>query len=691
MASVSPADIRNIVLVGHGGCGKTTLTERLLFASGATTRMGTVEEGNTVSDWTPEEIHHKHSLAASTVHLKHDGKAINLVDTPGLADFLGHAVAAMPAAETVACVVDAAKGVETTTRREMQIAADRRIPRMIIVNKMDHPDADLPSLVETIRSVFGTICVPVNLPKNGGKDVVNVFDHRGDDDAGDDADFSSVHEAHQKIVEQIVEVDENLMGEYLEKGDKIAPEELHRVFEKALEDAHLVPIVFCSAKTGAGIPDLLHVMTALCPSPVEVNPPEFQKRETPEGDDVEWHAKPDPAGKLLAHVFKVAIDPFVGKLAYVRVHQGTLKAKTDVIVNDQKKPVKIGHLVRVQGKQQEELHEAGPGEIVAIAKLDELKFNDVIHDSHELDSVHLAPLAMPKPMFGLAIELKNHADETKFAGAMHKIMEEDPCLKVERIAATKQTVLRGLGELHLRITLEKLKQRSNIEVLTSTPKVAYKETITAKADGHHRHKKQTGGSGQFGEVYLRVEPLPTDHAEGFEFVNETVGGSIPRQFMPAIEKGVRMVLGDGAVAGYPLTGVKVTVYDGKYHAVDSKEIAFVAAGKRAFIDGVAKARPVLLEPFVNLEITVPSKYMGDIAGDIAGRRGRVQATEMLGDEACVVRASAPLAELQTYSTELKSMTGGTGTYTMEFSHDEPTPTHIQAEVVAAYKPHHEED
>jgi elongation factor G len=368
-----------------------------------------------------------------------------------------------------------------------------------------------------------------------------------------------------------------------------------------------------------------------------------------------------------------------------------VKHKADLFLNDQKKALRIGHLFKIQGKDHVEVHELGPGDIGAVAKIDELHFNGVLHESHEHDSVHLTPLAMPKPMFGQAIELKNHADETKFASAYAKLQEDDPCFKVDRVAATKQTVLRGLGELHLRVILERLKAGYNIEVLTSTPKTAYKETITTKADGHHRHKKQTGGAGQFGEVYLRIEPLPADNGEGFEFVSEVVGGTVPRQFWPAVEKGVRQVMADGAIAGYPMTGVRVALYDGKYHDVDSKEIAFITAGRKAFIDAVQKARPKLLEPYVVVEITAPSKYLGDIAGHMSTKRGRVQDTQMIGADSCIVRAIAPLGELQNYSNELKSMTGGTGTYAMDYSHDEHTPSHIQAEVVAAYKPKADEE
>ncbi|MBK7404188.1 MAG: elongation factor G [Phycisphaerales bacterium] len=685
MAVRNPADIRNVALAGVAGGGKTTLAERLLFATGAINRMGSVEKGDTVSDWTAEEKEHHHSLRPSVVHLDHEGHLVNIVDTPGLADFLGHAIAAFPAVETVCIVVDAGRGLETTTRRLMAVATERNLPRMILVNKMDEQQADLELLTEQIRSTLGTVCVPIGLPEAGREGVINVFDAH---DKSRKPEFSGVEAAHRQIVEQVVEVDEDLMAEYLEKGDADALDKhrVHEAFEKALREGHLVPICYVSAKTGAGVPELLHVFASLLPSPLEGNPRTFL---SPDGG--ETYASPDPAKPTISHIFSIASDPFVGKLGDFKVHQGTLKSKSEINVGDEKKPVRISHVLRPQGKDNAEVDELGPGEIGVIAKIDELEFNSVLHQGHDLDGLRLKPLPLPKPMYGLAVELKNHKDESKFGPAVAKLAAEDPCFMVDRVAATKQTVMRGLGELHLRVVLEKLHHGFGIDVETSPPKVAYKETIASKGDGHHRHKKQTGGAGQFGEVWLRVEPLPADHESGFEFVNATVGGSIPRQFMPAIEKGVRQVLGDGAIAGYPMTSIKVEVYDGKYHPVDSKEVAFVAAGKRAFIDAIRNARPVLLEPFVLLEITAPSSYMGDITGDMSTKRGRVQDTEVIGEDTCVIRAVAPLGEVQNYSNELKSMTGGAGSFVMDYSHDEQTPPHVQQEVVAAFKPHEEED
>ncbi len=689
MALKSPADIRNIALVGQTGSGKTLLSERLLFSTNTIDRMGTIEDGTTFSDWSDEEKLHKHSLRTSMLHFDHEGHMVNLIDAPGLSDFVGQAISVFPAVETICVVIDARSGIEPMTRRMMRIAKERNLPRMIIINKIDDDQCDLPAIVESIKDEFGAECLPINLPTPDRSAAISVFDDEG---TGDTL-FSSTTDAHEAIIEQIVEMQDDLMDTYLEDGDEsnISKQQLHDVFEKALREAHLVPICFCSAKTGAGIEQLLHVFASTLPSPLEGNPRPFMKRDEEGGDEHEFHAEPDPTKPVLAHVFKVTSDSFVGKLGVFRVHQGTLRSKSEVIIGDAKKPIKIGHLLKRQGKESHEVDELGPGDIGAIGKIDDVHFDAVLHEGHALDSVHLKALPLPKPMYGLSIELKNHADETKFSTAIHKLLAEDPSLKIERIAATKQTVMRGLGELHLRVVIEKFKDQMGIELITEPPRIAYKETIAGKGEGSHRHKKQSGGAGQFGEVHLRVEPLPANHETGFEFVNATVGGSIPRQFMPAIEKGIRSALEHGAVAGYPMSGIKVEVFDGKFHAVDSKEIAFITAGKRAFIEAINNAKPQLLEPIVHLEITVPSDRMGDIAGDISTKRGQIQDTLMLPGDQCTIVAQAPLSELQNFSTELKSITAGSGSYTMEYSHDENTPPQIQQEVIAAFAGHDHDD
>lgn len=684
--STNVQNIRNIAFVGHSAAGKTTLIESILANTGKIGRMGSVDEGNTVCDYEIEEKEHHHSLNLSIATSEHKGYQLTLIDTPGYPDFLGQAISAFPAVETVALVMGADKGIQTVHRRMMKLAQERNMPRMIIINKIDDHVSECEGLLSAIRETFGTECMPINLPAEGGSKVVDLW---GQSDG--DVDFSSVAEGHQQIVDQVVEVDEALMEQYLEQGE-VEASKLHPAFEQAMREGHLVPIVFCSARTGVGITELIEVIENHCPNPSEGNPRPFEQVGDDEAED--WHAEADPSKEMVGHIFKVTTDQFVGKLAYVRVHQGTMKSGGSLYLDDAKKAVRIGHLYRVFGKETQEVSEAGPGDIIALAKIDELHYGGILHASHDHAGLRFRAPTMPKPMFGLAVEAKSRNDESKIGQALRKLTDEDPTFTVERVDATGETVARGLGELHMRVVLEKLKNRFRVEVNTHPPKVAYKETITVLAEGHHRHKKQSGGAGQFGEVYLKIEPLPQvegSNGAAFEFVDETVGGSIPRQFMPAIEKGVRQVLLGGAVAGYPLTGVRVRVYDGKYHPVDSKEVAFVAAGRRAFIDAVQKARPALLEPFVDIEVTAPSECMGDITADIAGKRGQVQNTDYLPGDLCVVYAKAPLAEMSTYSTQLKSMTGGQGSYVMDYSHDEQTPPNVQADIIAAFKPKDEED
>ncbi len=684
MPAYTTADIRNITFLGHGGAGKTTLVEHLLEKAGVIQKAGTVEAKNTVCDFEDEEHHHGHSLSCAIVHFDRDGKHVNLIDTPGMPDFIGQAIITLPAVETAAIVVDATKGVQNITRRMMTQTSRRKLPHFIIINKIDHDEVDLPAVVENIQQSFGEQCLPINLPAKGATEVVDVFDHESGE-----ADFSSVAQAHTAIVDQVVEVDDAVMEKYL-GGEQPSKDDLHRCFEKALREAHLTPILFTSAKSGAGLDELMNFLVDLCPNPLEGNPRPFYTIDA-EGNEQDFTYEPDPAKPTIAHVFKVTSDPFVGKLSYFRVHQGTIEHNSQAFLNDNKKAIRIGHLFKLQGKDHKDVDSAIPGDICAVAKLDDIHRDDTIHADHSHDGVHLRPPALPKPMFGFGITPKSRGDETKLGAALTKLQAEDPTFIVERIMATKQTVAKGMGELHLRIVLEKLKGHFGVEVDTEPQKVAYKETISAKADGHHRHKKQTGGAGQFGEVYLTVEPLADDHEEGFEFTDETVGGSVPRQFLPAIEKGVKQVLGHGAIAGYPMNGIRVSVTDGKFHPVDSKEVAFITAGKRAFIDAVQKAKPVLMEPFVELEITAPQKFMGDLTGDIAGKRGRVSGTDMLPGEMCLISAVAPLSELLTYAPQLKSITAGAGAFTMDYSHDERTPPNVQQEVVAAFKPHEDED
>ncbi len=669
--------VRNIALVGPAGAGKTSLAEMLLAKTGAINAPGSVERGTTVCDFDPKERELKHSLETAVCHMEHKGTKIQVVDTPGYPDFIGRSISVLPAVETAALVLSAQAGIETGIRRLMEAAKKSRLCRMIVINKIDTEPEKLGLLLNEVQEIFGNRCLPLNLPAEGGTKVYDCFFSPD----GGDTDFSSIAEAHERIVDQVVEVDEELMEAYLESPDDVGPEQLHDAFEKALREGHLMPVCFVSASTGAGIDAFLKVVIELLPNPLEGNPPPFLRGD---GDD----ARPaevvaDPKRHVIGHVFKVVVDPYVGRMGVFRIHQGTVTPNTQLYIGDARKPFKVSHLFRLQGKDMDEIPSAGPGDICAVTKVEEIQYDSVLHDSHDEDNFHLRPAAMSPPMMGLAIEPARRGDEQKISDALSKLSAEDPCLTVEHRASTNETVVLGMGDLHLRMILERMKDRYNAEVVTHPPSIPYKETINSSAEGHYRHKKQTGGAGQFGEVYLRVDRMA--RGSGFEFLNKVVGGTIPGQFIPAVEKGVRQALEMGAIAGYPLQDIQVTVYDGKHHPVDSKEVAFVTAGKRAFLEAISNARPVVLEPMVTVDVTIPSDSVGNVTGDLSSRRGRILGNTTLPGDRVVVHGEAPLAELQNYQSHLKSMTGGAGTYTMDFSRYEPVPPNVQQELVARYE------
>jgi len=681
MAGTTTGEIRTLALVGHGGCGKTTLAEALLHAAGAIAATGSIERGTTVCDFDPLEKQHQHSLYSAIAYFDHDGTRVHMIDTPGYPDFLGQAIGSLEAVETAVIMVNAQTGIELTTTRMMNWAQQRGLCRLLVINKIDAENVDLPTLLGQIQEAFGKECLPINLPAGGGSKVVDCFFN-----PGGEADFSSVAEAHRALIDQVVEVNEELMARYLEQGD-IDAHELHEPFEQALREGHLVPICFTSARTGTGVRELLDVFEHLLPTPAEGNPPQFLKGEGTEA--APYVTEPDPAKHVVAHVFKVSVDPFVGKLGVFRVHQGTVTRDSQLFVGDGRKPFKVGQLYMLRGKEHVSVDRCLPGDIGAVAKVEEIAFDSVLHDSHDEDHIHLVPIEFPRPIFGLAIEATKRGDEQRLWEIMHKLAAEDPCLKIEHLAGTNETVVQGLGELHLRILLEKMNNQYKLEVSTHPPRIAYRETITAPAEGHSRHKKQTGGAGQFGEVFLRIEPLP--RGSGFEFSDDVKGGVIPNQFIPAVEKGVLQVIEHGAIAGYPLQDVRVSVYDGKSHPVDSKEVAFVAAGRKAFLDAVQKARPIVLEPIVNVQISVPEHCIGDITGDISSKRGQVSGTELQSGGLTAVTGQVPLSELNGYGSRLKSITGGQGSYSVEFSHYEQAPPNIQQQLVEQHKaPVHED-
>jgi elongation factor G len=678
MAEHQTGSIRNVALLGHAGSGKTSLMEMLLVKAGVVGEPGSLERGTTVSDFDPLERAYQHSLNSSIASLSFEGVHVNLLDTPGDADFRGQALAAMGAAETAAIVVNAATGIEMSTRRLMRRARHRKRCRIIVINRMDAEGADLEQLVRDIREEFGAECLPINLPADNGATVRDCF-FKSDGET----DILSLADTHTEIVDQVVEVDETLMARYLD-GEEIDAQSLHDAFEAALRQGHLVPICFTSASTGAGCGELLRVCRHLLPSPLEGNPPPFRKG--PEGERVTATLQEDD--HVLAHVFKISNDPYAGKLSIFRVYQGTVRPDTQLYVDEARKPIKAAHLYRIQGKDHIEIDEAVPGDICALAKVEDIHYDAILHDSHDEDHYYLKPIDFPQPMFGLAVAT-TRGNEQKLASALARLAEEDPCFVVDHNQELNETVVRGLGEMHLRVMLERMKQRYNVAVETRNPRIAYRETITRPAEGHYRHKKQTGGAGQFGEVFMRVRPL--GRGEGFVFRSEVVGGAIPSNLIPAVEKGVRQLLDEGAVAGFPLQDVEAVVYDGKHHPVDSKEVAFVIAGRKAFLDAIRSAGPQVLEPIVDLEVTVPDNAMGDVTGSLASKRARIQGTDSLRGGMTTVSAAVPLSVLAEFPTELKSLTGGEGRYTMSFSHYEAVPGGEQAELIKSFKADADDD
>lgn len=664
--------IRAVALVGHGGAGKTTLAEALLARAGAIPAAGSVEKGNTVCDFDAQEKTAGHSLQSALVNFAWEDVHVHLIDTPGYPDFAGQAMAALAGVDTAVCVVNAQTGVELMTERMMRAAAQRGLARMIVINKIDADNLDLAGLIADIRARFGPACKFLDLPSPDHRRVVEVMEH----DSGE-ADIDTVAHAHRELIDQLVEEDERLMERYLEDGQDPTAGELHAPFEKALREGHLIPVLFTSAKTGAGIDALLHVLATLAPNPAEANVPPFFK------DGEAFQRVADPAKHVLAHVFKIVVDPYQGRVGVFRVHQGTIRKDTQLFVGDGKKAFKVGHLYQLQGKDYVEVDALLPGDLGAIAKVDEIEFDCVLHDSHDEDHIRLKPLEFPKPMQGLAVETTKKGDEQRLFEILHKLELEDPCFKVERHPATHETVIYGLGEMHLKTKLERMASVYKLELSTKPPQIPYRETITKPAEGHCRHKKQSGGAGQFGEVYLRIEPL--ERGAGFEFVDQVKGGVIPGVFMPAVEKGVRMALEGGVVAGFPVEDVRVIVYDGKTHPVDGKEVAFVMAGKKATIAAIRAAGPVVLEPLVNIEINVHEEHMGDIAGDLSSRRGHVTGTLPRGPGRITVAGEVPLAEINDYASRLKSLTGGRGTYSIEFARYAQVPPLVQQKLAASFQ------
>ncbi len=681
-------DTRNIAVCGHGSAGKTTLIDQLLLKTGAVTGQPSVDAGTSICDFDEEEKHHKHSIEAAIVHFDHGGKRFNLIDTPGYPDLIGQTIGALRAVETALIAIDAHAGIKVNTRRVWQEAGDAGLGRILCITKLDADNIDFPKLIDTIKEVFGTQCALFNVPIGQGhelKGVVSTLDPPKDAKGA----LIDPAEVSESVLESIIEADEAVMEKYFE-GQMPSKEELARLTVEAVRQGTLTPIVCISTKMGIGVDELLTVLLQ-----ASLPPTATTRTGKKDGDDVTL--KPDPAAPLAAQVFKTRIDSFVQRLSFIRVFSGTLKKDATVQSPGSRKGIKIGPLLSMQAEKSTPIDQAIPGDIVAVAKTEDL------HTGTSLGEVELPPIKFPTPMVGLAVAPKARGDETKLSGALHKITEEEKTIHLEHDRETKEMVLTGMSELHLLLMRERLKRRDKVEVETREPKIPYRETIQANAEGSYRHKKQSGGSGQFGEVHIRMYPFPEGtnpeewaskdrfpHLKAIHFheknnflwVDTVVGGTIPGNFLPAIEKGFLEKIASGVVAGYPVQNICVEVHFGKDHPVDSNETAFRIAGRQAFAKVFKEARPSLLEPIVKLAITVPVSNVGDVSSDLSGRRGQMVGMDSAGGGLTTVEATAPLAEVMTYARTLSSMTGGQGSYTMEFSRYDVVPGNVQQQIIA---------
>jgi elongation factor G len=696
MARTRVEDIRNIALMGHGAAGKTTLADLMLFKAGKATRAGSVDDGSSVLDFDDEEKQHKYSISSSLVHLNHEGKEIVLIDNPGYPDFIGQTICSLHAVETAVIVVNASAGIEVNTRKVFALAGEAGLGRMILINKLDLENIRFPELIESIQETFGKRCVLMNVPSGLGADfksVISTLDIPADVPAGIPIPPADIT---QSLMDAIVESDETMMTRYLD-GDKFTADEIDHGVEHAMTVGTLIPIFCVSAKTGVGVPEFMTAIAHDALTPLDLE----RAALNPAGEKVVLSQSED--APFVAHVFKTRIDPFVSKMSYIRVISGRIAKDSMIHVSKSGKTLKVANVLRVQGGQQEPVESGSAGDIVVLIKMDDLHTGDTITDGKQ-GAIELPPMKFPTPMIGLAVEPKSRNDQQKISGALHKIEEEDRTFHTTREAQTHEMVMHGMSDLHLKIVEERLHRREKVDIITHPPKIPYRETVNGANEDFYRHKKQSGGAGQFAEVHMRISPLPRDvkieeyctkdrfesmreyhyHPQwNYVFIDRVSGGSVPNQFIPAVEKGILERMEKGVIAGYQVQDVAVELFFGKDHPVDSNENAFRTAGSMCFKKIFSQAKPALLEPIVKLEITVPAEKFGDITSDLNGRRGRVEGMDTAAGGFQVITAKVPLAEVSTYARSLSSMTGGQGSFTMEFSHYDVMPSNEQAKIVAA--------
>lgn len=681
-------NIRNVAVVGHGGCGKTSLVSALLFDMGVGSRLGRVEDGTAPTDFDPDEVERRISLQSAVAFGEWKKAKLNLLDAPGYANFLAEAKASLRVADAALVVVDAVAGVEVQTEKMWGIADELGLPRVVLVNRMDRERASFERCLESVQGAFGRSALPLAIPLGEEKGFVGVVDLiaekanvYADDVSGK---FESVDvpasareaakAARETLVEMVAETDEALLEEFFDKGT-LSQEDLVKGLRAAIAAGRLFPVLPVSGARNVGLHPLLDAIADLLPSPAE--------RPDAVGKDLagkEAARPPRPDAPFSAFVFKTLVDPHAGRISLFRVYSGTLKSDSTVHNATRDVPERVGALELLQGKQQTPVPELQAGDIGAVAKLKETLTNDTLCD--KLSPIVYPPVSFPEPSTTFAIEPKTRGDEDKISQSLHRLMEEDPVLRISRDLQTHEMLLSGMGQLHIEVVVARLRKRFKVEVNLKKPKIPYRETIKGAAEGHGRHKKQTGGHGQFADCKIRMKPLP--HGADFQFVDDIFGGSIPKNYIPAVEKGIQEARLRGLVAGYPMVDFQVELFDGQYHDVDSSEMAFKIAGSLAFKDAVAKCRPTLLEPIMRVEIAVPEEYAGAVMGDLSSRRGRPQGMEPKGSLQ-VIKAEVPMAEMLSYDAELTSMTGGRGSYHMEFDHYDEVPFQFQEKIVAAAK------
>jgi elongation factor G len=680
MKEFPPAQIRNVALVAHGGTGKTSLSEAMLFRAGVINRLGHVEEGTTSSDFDPDEIKRKISVNLSLLPLEWTGVKINLIDTPGYADFVGEEKSGLRAADAAVIVIDASAGVQVGTEYAWQFADERNLPRLIFINRIDRENADFDRTVDGICTQFGKRCAPLELPigvQDQFKGVVDLISMKAclgekAEEGPIPADLADRAASYrERLIEAIAETDDELINKFLE-GEELSEAELHAGLRRGVLAGSIVPILVGAATREIGVISLLDAIVKILPSPAEVGP---VKGHEP-GGDKHVNLEPDPTAPLAALVFKTTADPYVGRLSFVRVYAGTLKADSQIWNANRSHAERVGQIFLQHGKSQEPVPQIGAGDIGVIPKLSETTTGETLCMREH--SLVLEPTKLPPPSFSASVTPKTKQDADKVGVSLHRIAEEDPTLSVGRHPDTGELILSGLGESHVEVAAEKMHRKFGVGVDLRTPRVAYKETITMPTSSEYRHKKQTGGAGQFGQVTLQLDPQP--RGAGVQFTEKVVGGSVPREFFPAVEKGVREAASEGVIAHYPLVDVKVTLVDGKYHPVDSKAIAFEIAGMQAVKQGVQQAKPVLLEPIMRIEVHVPESYTGDVISDLNTKRAKVHGMTP-NDGVTIIEAEAPQAEIQRYATDLRSLSQGRGSFSAEFDHYEEVPAHIAQKVI----------